>query len=68
MLVLDRLFSRPVAKRAESSAAVEAALAIIQTHLDREATNRRMPALQPRQLCPEQKVELLRDLRAALGV
>lgn len=53
---------------ASAVSAVEEAMRVIQTHLDREAHNRRMRSLQPQELCPDQKSELVRDLRAALDL
>ena len=45
---------------------VDDAIRVIQTHLDKEARNRRQVVLSPRELCPMQKAELIEDLVALL--
>lgn len=45
---------------------VDDAIKVIQTHLDKEARNRRQAVLSPRELCPMQKTELIEDLVALL--
>ena len=41
---------------------VREAVEVIQEHLDREARNRRLVVLPPKELCAQQKQELIRDL------
>jgi len=43
-------------------------VALIQEHLDKEARNRQQSGLQPRDLCPMQKAELVQDMRSSLGL
>jgi hypothetical protein len=45
---------------------VDDAIKVIQTHLDKEARNRRQALLSPKELCPMQKAELIEDLVALL--
>lgn len=42
------------------------AIGLIQQHVDKEATNRRVRELPIRDLCPMQKAELVKDLARAL--
>ena len=44
------------------SKAVSDAIRVIQEHLDKEARNRRQTSLNPKELCPMQKAELVQDL------
>ena len=46
--------------------AVSEAIKIIEEHLDREALNRRLQQLAPRELCPDQRTELVNDLAKLL--
>lgn len=50
----------------KDSQMVDEAIRVIQTHLDKEARNRRQLVLSPRELCPMQKAELIEDLVALL--
>ncbi len=49
-----------------SRSVIEQASRVIQEHLDKEARNRRQSMLQPRELCPMQKAELVQDLASIL--
>lgn len=51
----------------QSTNLVEEAMRIVQEHLDREARNRQLGTLAPRELCPDQKAALVRDLAALLA-
>lgn len=51
---------------AEETKTIDVAIKIIQEHLDKEARNRSLPVLKPRDLCPIQKVRLLNDLASVL--
>jgi len=42
--------------------AVDEAVHVIQTHVDKEARNRQLGYLAVRDLCPSQKADLVRDL------
>ncbi|MBI3977489.1 MAG: hypothetical protein HY331_04810 [Chloroflexi bacterium] len=46
---------------------VEECMRIVQEHLDREAGNRRLEWLAPRELCAEQKAALVHDIAALLA-
>ena len=46
----------------KASPVIDAAIEIIQEHLNREAANRRLVVLPPKELCPQQKKELIQDL------
>lgn len=46
---------------------VAAAIRTIQEHLDKEALNRGLTDLQPRELCPMQKTEMVEALMAVLN-
>lgn len=41
---------------------VECAVSIIQRHLEKEARNRQVSILAPKDLCPAQKRDMIRDL------
>lgn len=41
---------------------IDDAIKLIQDHLDREARNRRLTTLEPKDLCPMQKARLVDDL------
>ncbi len=45
---------------------VDDAVKTIQEHLDKEARNRSLPVLKPRDLCPVQKARLVSDLASVL--
>ncbi|MBI2863710.1 MAG: hypothetical protein HYX94_04020 [Chloroflexi bacterium] len=51
---------------AEETKTVDVAIKTIQEHLDKEARNRSLPVLKPRELCPIQKVRLVNDLASVL--
>lgn len=50
----------------DRQAAVDEAIRVIQHHLDLEAGNRRLTSLDPRDLCPMQKAEMIQDLTRLL--
>ncbi|TAK31209.1 MAG: hypothetical protein EPO21_17940 [Chloroflexota bacterium] len=52
--------------RAAEQTAVSEAIRIISEHLEQEARNRRLHELAPRDLCPDQKAALVKDLSRLL--
>lgn len=51
-----------------TTATTEDVIKIAQEHLDKEARNRQQPNLQPRDLCPMQKAEMVQEIRASFGL
>jgi hypothetical protein len=47
-------------------AEIEAAISIIQHHIEKESRNRQVPVLAPEDLCPMQKRNLVKDLSRLL--
>lgn len=50
----------------EETRVIDDAVKKIQEHLDKEARNRSLPVLKPRDLCPIQKARLVSDLASVL--
>ncbi len=58
----ERRAEQPTLDIGVEQEAISEAIKIIEEHLDREALNRRLRQLAPRDLCPDQKAELVKDL------
>lgn len=58
----ERVTDNPTVEIDAERKAVDEAIRLIQTHVDKEARNRQLGYLAVRDLCPSQKADLVRDI------